>query len=163
MKMFSVILLLEMIFNILCTKEKNNIKKSNLIYKKNNLEMGFSVCDKNIIMKLRSFMTRCNYKIKEYCDKVCPKLTPPFVRMQFIILTWRARSRRFETITVSCMTVPGGSMRLGLGSSYFAFASIGCSTWTIVPMRSKTRIRLNRDKRFDHTVILYNNITNTFP
>lgn len=67
--------------------------------------------------------------------------------MQFIILTWSIRSRRFETITVSRMTVPGGSMRFRIGSSYFAFASIGRSTWTIVSMKSKTKnsIKLVRE------------------
>lgn len=62
----------------------------------------------------------------------CRVLKPPLVRVRFVILTWRSGTRRLKAIAVSRVTVPRASMRLGIGTSHFAFAIVGCAAWTIV-------------------------------
>lgn len=55
------------------------------------------------------------------------------IRVCFIvILTWCTRARGLEAFVVSRMAVPGTSMCFGLGTSHFAFASVGRGARTFV-------------------------------
>lgn len=60
-----------MLLNILC--KKKSIKKSiKNLFNLNNLktnDLEIVQCDKDIIMKLKSFVTRCNYKTKSLMKK----------------------------------------------------------------------------------------------
>lgn len=69
-----------------------------------------------------------------------------FIRVRFIILTWRTRAWGLEAFVVSRVAVPGTSMRFRLGTSHFAFTSVGRSAWTFVSARDKSKIKNKRLK-----------------
>lgn len=59
-----------------------------------------------------------------------------------IVLTWRTGTGRFETFTVSCMTIPRASMRFWFGTSNFTLASISGRTWAFIPAENPDEDRL---------------------